>query len=275
MIDLPSLAATIRRRLRAGAGSQPPPPAGSTPALSYVVPIYFNQQRTDTLPALLARYAAYGPELTAAIEFVLVDDGSPLPVVLPPELNLNISLYRVCTDITWNQCGARNLGATLARGPRLILSDLDHYFPEELLRAILGSPVPRGVVYKFKRADHQGRPINKAMNIFYTSKGVFFQALGYDEEFCGNYGYEDLHFLALQRRIGNPIRYFTRWKRIVATNVDRGEAYHSLVRDTSVNYALYLHKKALLEEADPYLSHSRSFLRFPWEVVAERRQQPG
>lgn len=238
--------------------------------LSYVVPVYFNQRDAHTLIDLLLRYNSYAKEVISHIQFVIVDDGSPLPIEIPPEINLNISLYRITTDIRWNQCGARNLGVVYAKSPRILLSDSDHYFPEKLLRAILNSRIPKKTVYKFKRVDQQGLAIAKAMNIFYMSKSVFFQTLGYDEEFSGNYGYEDLYFLDLQRRIGNSIRYFTRFKKIVATEVDRELSYHSLARDTEINIALYRKKKELLKGRDPFVSHSRTFLQFDWTLVEER-----
>ena len=238
--------------------------------LSYVVPVYFNQRDAHTLIDLLQRYSSYAKDVTAGIQFVIVDDGSPLPIVIPEEIKLNISLYRITTDIRWNQCGARNLGVVHAKSPRIILSDSDHYFPEKLLQGILNSRVPKRTVYNFKRIDERGLAIGKAMNILYTSKAIFFQTLGYDEEFCGNYGYEDLYFLDFQRRVGNAIRYFTRFKKIVATEVDRKLSYHSLARDTTVNFALYKNKKELLRQKDPYSSHSRTILQFDWILAEER-----
>lgn len=238
--------------------------------LSYVVPVYFNQRDANTLVDLLLRYNSYAQEVKKAVQFVVVDDGSPLPVNIPPEIRLNISLYRITTDIPWNQCGARNLGVVYARSPRIILSDSDHYFPEKLLRDIAASRIPGKTVYKFKRVDQQGVAIKKAMNIFYTSKAVFFQALGYDEEFSGNYGYEDLYFLDLQKKLGNSIRYFSRFKKLIATEVNRHHSYHSLERATAVNLALYNRKKELLKDGDPFASHSRTFLHFDWKRVEER-----
>jgi len=239
--------------------------------LSYVVPVYFNQQSTHTLIDLLSRYNTYAKEVVAPIQFVIIDDASPLPITIPKEIQLNISIYRITTDISWNQCGARNLGVVYAKSPKIILSDSDHYFPEKLLRNILKSTIPKKALYKFKRVDHHGSGIGKAMNIFYTSKAIFFQTLGYDEEFCGNYGFEDLHFLDLQKRIGNNIRYFTRFTKIVASKIDRELSYHSLDRNTEINRALYENKKELLKADNPFISHSRAFLQFDWALVDERR----
>lgn len=238
--------------------------------LSYVVPVYFNQLNAQTLIDLLSRYNSYESEIMDHIQFVIIDDGSPLPIDIPHELKLNISLYRITTDIKWNQCGARNLGVVYAKSPKILLSDSDHHFPEKLLRDILHSRMPKGTIYMFKRLNQQGIAMRKPMNIFYTSKAVFFQSLGYDEEFCGNYGYEDVYFHDLQRRIGNSIRYFTRFKKIVTTEVNRELSYHSLERDTAINHALYKKKKDLLRGRDPFVSHSRTFLQFDWRLVEER-----
>ena len=238
--------------------------------LSYVVPVYFNQQNAHTLTDLLLHYAAYAREVTEHIQFVIVDDCSPLPIEIPPAIKLNISLFRIQSDIRWNQCGARNLGVVYAKSPRILLTDSDHCFPEKLLKDILNSRIPKKTIYKFKRINQHGLAMGKNINIFYTSKAVFFQALGYDEEFSGNYGYEDVYFNELQRRLGNSVRYFTRFKKIVATEVDRESSYHSLQRDTVINEALYKKKMELLQEKDPFVSHSRRFLQFDWRLVWER-----
>lgn len=247
-------------------------PMGISPMqLSYVLPVYFNQQSTNTLIELLSRYNTYAKEVMAPIQFVIIDDGSPLPVSIPKEINLNISVYRITTDIRWNQCGARNLGVVYAKSPKILLTDSDHYFPEKLLQNILKSKIPRRTLYKFKRMDHHGSAISKAANIFYTSKSIFFQALGYDEEFCGNYGLEDLYFFNLQKRLRNKVKYFTRFKKIVANKIDRKLSYHTLERDFEINNLLYEKKKVLLKTDDPFASHSRAFLQFDWTLVDERR----
>jgi hypothetical protein len=235
--------------------------------LSYVIPVYFNQNNANTLIRLLELYSSYSQQTMQRIQFVIVDDASPVKVQIPDNLNLNILIFRITSDIQWNQCGARNLGVFLAKSTKVIVSDSDHHFPEPLFRSILKSKNPRKTVYRFKRNDDQGNKKAKAVNIFYTSKSVFFQSLGYDEEFSGNYGFEDVFFFDMQRRIGNKLRYFTRFKRIIETKIDRDQSYHSLVRDTAVNLNLYQRKKALLKSGDPFIAHSRMFLNFGWELV--------
>jgi len=54
---------------------------------------------------------------------VLVDDGSPTPVTLPPDLDLNVLFLRIPDDVPWNHAAARNLGAVYARSDKLLLTE--------------------------------------------------------------------------------------------------------------------------------------------------------
>ena len=242
--------------------------------LSFVIPVFFNQTNADVLTELLREYEMYDPELMRKIQFVIVDDCSPVKITIPEDIRLNYTLLRITTDISWNQAGARNLGVVKAACPKLVLTDCDHLFPEGLLQKIVGSAFPHKL-YKFKRVDAEGKKKNSACNIFYTSKAVFFTTLGYDEEFCGYYGYEDVMFREFQRRMGNKLRYFTRRIPIVSTDIDRDHSYHSLVRDTSRNLELMNRKLALLKGEHPFDAHSRLFLNFDFKTVAEHLLDSG
>ena len=76
-------------------------------------------------------------------------------------------------------------------------------------------------------------------------------------------------FRLFQKRVGNRLRYFTRRKQIVADTIDRDNSYHSLVRDTTVNFALMNRKIELLKGKDFFRAHSRLFLNFTYEKIAE------
>ena len=54
----------------------------------------------------------------------------------PPDLPLNLTWIRIREDIAWNQPGARNLGAVYAKSDKILITDLDHEFPEATLRAL-------------------------------------------------------------------------------------------------------------------------------------------
>lgn len=243
--------------------------------LSYIMPVFFNQQNTRSLTDLLEAYAKMSPEVTRRIQFVIVDDCSPVEVVIPPSICLNYQLLRIKTDIRWNQAGARNLGVVCAPSSKIILTDCDHFFPEKLLKRILDSKTPVRRLYKFKRTDEAGRPQQSPCNIFYTTKAIFFSTLGYDEEFCGHYGYEDVMFRCFQQRMGNKLRYFTRFQKIVSNAVDREKSYHDLKRDTEVNRVLLEKKQELLKRGEPFCAHSRRFLCFDYEKRKENwMEQP-
>ncbi|MDR2684821.1 MAG: hypothetical protein LBB53_05520, partial [Prevotellaceae bacterium] len=121
------------------------------PRLSYIVSVYFNQaDRDHFLTVLLRQYESYPKEIMQYIQFVIVDDGSPQPVALPKDINLNIKLLRILQDIAWNSDGGRNLGVVYAPTSKILLTDIDHDFPPELLAMMLKAKTPTNELYTFK-----------------------------------------------------------------------------------------------------------------------------
>lgn len=242
--------------------------------LCIIMPVFFNQKDTKSLTDSLRVYAEYDPELIRRIQFIIVDDHSPIPISIPEDIRLNILLFRITDDIQWNQAGARNLGATYATSQRMILTDCDHMFTEKLLYKIVDSPIPNKCIYVFKRETNDGKPMKSHCNMFYLTKSQFFSALAYDEEFCGYYGYEDLLFKDFLKKIGYRFRYFSYRLKVYTTDFDRENSYHDLVRDTDRNEKLMKKKKELLlNSCDPFACHSRLFLNFKYEKVMDRRAQ--
>lgn len=236
--------------------------------LTYITHFYLNQKSPDTLLDLLRKYAGYSPELLDVIQFVVVDDGSPLRFEIP-DLNLNLTWLRITEDIPWNQAGARNLGVTYAKSDKILLTDLDHEFPEAALRGIAQMPEPGRRIYRPYRFDAEtGTPRGFHSNIFVMSRARFLRLYGYDEEYSGGYGAEDYRFIRFQKYHGSWIRalpkgYFC----LNRTKVDREKSYHSLNRDLTRNTPIDLRKKNELLEFGPEAGHSRMFLNFPWEIL--------
>jgi hypothetical protein len=249
------------------------PPAGALIELSYVIPLYFDQHDHQSVTDLLRMYEAYDRALMDRIQFVLVDDGSPLRVALPKDINLNILLLRIRENITWNQGGARNLGVVYSRSDKILASDLDHQFSQETLRAILALPRLRRTVYRFHRLSVEGKPAPSPPNIFIFSRGRFLELHGVDEEFCGHYGCEDGMFWRWQRYNGTRFRYFPERYPTVHRKLDLARSYHSLVRDTSRNTLLKKRKQKEWATWGPSGGHSRKFLSFTWDTVEDRRRQ--
>jgi len=238
--------------------------------LSYVIPLYFDQDNSDSLNDLLYRYAAYDASLMDRVQFVLVDDGSPRPVMLPPDLDLNVLLLRIREDIAWNQGGARNLGVLYSRCDKVIATDLDHEFSEETLARIVSMRPLGKRMYRMHRKDVDGRFMRPHPNTFVMSRGRFLELFGVDEDFSGHYCCEDGMFWRWQRYNGTRFRYLS--KRYVNQSrvIDRAGSYHSLSRDTTHNTDL---KKRKIREWDRWGfrgGHSRKFLAFTWDMVEDR-----
>jgi len=159
--------------------------------LSLCLPFYRN-------PAMLSEQyrvlASYADAVKAQIEIVLVDDGSPEPAVdvprpagVPP-----LRIYRVLEDRPWHQHAARNLAASEAAGPWLLLTDIDHVLSAESAAALL-KHLHHDVVYVFPRVHARdgspkltstGRP-HAHINSFALTKRRFWAIGGYDEDLVG------------------------------------------------------------------------------------------
>ncbi|MDD5175928.1 MAG: glycosyltransferase family A protein [Sterolibacterium sp.] len=242
--------------------------------LTYITHYYLNQNRTETITALLEAYAAYAPDLLDRIHFVVVDDGSPLKLT-PPKLDLNLTWLRIREDIRWNQGGARNLGATYAKSDNVLLTDLDLHFPEPTLRALVDAKPCGKNIFKFMERDRATGQLRKGHpNTFFLSRARFLRFYGYDEEFTGNYGAEDFRFVKFQKAQGSRQRYFDRrYTYFVRTEIDRKTAYHSLKRDLSQNTPLDSRKRFENECYGHECGHSRMFLDFTWDILCQSRRE--
>lgn len=237
--------------------------------VSIVAAFYFDQKSADSLYRMLDHYTRYSAEVRSKIQLVLVDDCSKIEVKIPNGIPLNYQLLRVKDDIMWNNGGARNLGVVHARTSKIVLTDIDHVFPEKLLGKIIDHRARKSTFYKFKRTDHEGNAIRTPRNLLYMTKGLFFDALGYDEEFCGNYGFEDSFFIDLLRLRGNSFKYFSRFSKVIENKVDRENSYHTFSRDVTINTELMNRKMKMLKKKEGLFAHSRLFLNFNWEKVEE------
>jgi len=63
---------------------------------------------------------------------------------------------------------------------------VDHEFPEDTLRRIVGLGALGRTMYRFDRVDERGNTRNRPSNIFLLSRGRYLELFGYDEEFCGH-----------------------------------------------------------------------------------------
>lgn len=115
---------------------------------------------------------------------VIVDDCSPEPLQCPTSLDC----YRIESNIPWNQPGARNLGFQESEG-WIVCADIDHLVTKENIDQILKLKKEKGTVYFLGRED------NDSWNVYLIHKDDFEKVGGYDEDFSGHYGYDDILFL--------------------------------------------------------------------------------
>ena len=227
--------------------------------LTYVIPIFQENEDFNDLEKIINIYSKYGPDIRNKIHFIFVDDCSPIPIVIKNK-KINYTLVRIVDNIVWNQPGARNLGVTLAKTPKLILTDLDYIFPETILRDLLAKKIPKEI-YKF-RVSKDGKKIISHVNTFFCSKSTFFKSLGVDEAFSGNYGYDDTYFTELQLHLGTR---FKKYRKEMITTFEH--QHHNLTRNTDHNLKLLEIRRQAMKSKNPFYAHSRKFLCFDWKVI--------
>ncbi len=159
-------------------------------AFTLCVPYFEN-------PGILARqiacWNAYDEATRAAVNVVLVDDGSPRnpakPVLDANPCGLKVALFRIAENIPWNQHGARNLAAKVARKGWLLMTDIDHMLEPDEARKVVKTTLDPSRHYVFDRISLPGRePYKRHCNTFLATREAYWKAGGYDEDYCGSYG---------------------------------------------------------------------------------------
>lgn len=176
------------------------------------------------------------------IPTMIVDDCSPIPLGLLD----NIKVIRIIDDIKWNQPGARNLGFQ-ELNDWVLCCDIDHLVTKEVYDKVSKLELKIGTVYFLGRND-----ISNSTTVYLMHKDDFEKIGGYDEDFCGNYGYDDIHFFKKCSELLNI-------KTIYDIKVDVYARESSSIgnRDIKNNSMLYQSKK---------LDHTPR-IRFKWEYV--------
>jgi hypothetical protein len=235
-------------------------PMGSKIELTLVYPFYNNR---ICLERQLEFWTRLPRELAERIEILMVDDGSPQPAVVPANFPNNLTCLRAKEDIPWNQPGARNLGLKLAEGEWAIASDIDHLLNAEGLKKILSLDKNSGTVYFFSRRREDGSARSPHPNSFLISRKMFWDVGGYDEDFCGHYGYDD-SFLRL--RLERSCRILL-LPEPTLVELDCG-ATPGLSRSRRRNRRLLKKKRRLLHRGK--YKNGRT-VRFEWELAGRWR----
>jgi len=69
-------------------------------------------------------------------EIIFMDDGSEPPLYFPDHGLKNFNVYPTGIKIPWSQPYAKNMAAQIAKGEYLLITDIDHFFPEETIEYI-------------------------------------------------------------------------------------------------------------------------------------------
>lgn len=187
--------------------------------------LYYNQPKAITFFQELSYHQLKQ-------KFLFVDDASKQPLTLKNWQNADV--FRIKTDIPWNQPAANNLGFwhLYNQNPEatVLRMDIDHYFTPEALQEIAKIQLQSKQIYQFSRKNTTPHP-----NIYLARVHDLLSVGGYNEAFCGNYGYDDKelnHRLRKQKFqfIVSPI----------ICNVNHSLKTPGLKRDTTVNHKKYL-----------------------------------
>lgn len=179
---------------------------------------YFGQ--SERLPDILI-------EKHPKCRVVIVDDCSPEPL----QSLQGVDTYRIDTNILWNQPGAKNLGFHVSNG-WIVCADIDHLVTKDNIDDILKLKKEKGTVYFLGRED------TDSWNIFLIHKDDFEKIGGYDEDFSGHYGYDDIEFLW---RCEKNLK--VKEERDIKAKVHAEESSSKLERDIEFNKLLLKHKK--------------------------------
>jgi hypothetical protein len=205
--------------------------------------------------------------LLSQLEFIVIDDCSEYaPTWRPTKLDLKV--FRITSDIAWNQPGARNLATFHASGAWAIYADIDQRFHPDPIQAVLDSLTNLDVMTMYYlRSDNLLDPNNKEgklpchPNTYLVNLSSFKICGMFDEDFAGHYGYDDLYMPMVWEKNGG--------KRVILPEVnyfdDLGFGTTNLSRDLSHNK--HLAEQKVMNGA----KNSTGMLRFEWEPVKIER----
>lgn len=153
----------------------------------------------------LEEFASYAPEIQQSMTVLIIDDGSPAGLRVTDYFNMStysasfrIRLATIVTERNWNIGGARNLAFYLSDTPMTVLLDLDILVPPPVIRTALTWPLVdpktgQQFAHRFNRRRLDGSErVHPAICVIGTK--AYWENGGCDEDFCGNYGFTDVHF---------------------------------------------------------------------------------
>jgi len=217
-------------------------------------------------------------EYRKKIHFILIDDGSEIPISPVIDFPINFTLARVHVDIFGNTSGAKNLGFLLADNDWVFSCEIDHFVSPENYIKMVNLDKHRGKVYKLIRTLPNGDLFKPAHNLFIAHKFDFWRCGGYDEDLAGNHGYDDALILGSPPTCSPPSLFSSIGLSLIESDIvmytyldlATGDAEHRQKMKNSkyINLAKVHAKKR--EIANNTYKHGE-VLRFPWDIIKEIR----
>ena len=181
----------------------------------------------------------------SGVPVVIVDDGSPVPLssVKKDPSFPELTVFRIDDDIKWGMSRANNYGmGMLAHDDIILRCDIDHYFEvEDIVKLCKSIVLEEKQIIKFDRivynADGSSYYTPSPPNIYLCRVGDILDAGGYDERFCGHYGFEDKELMyRLEHKCGFKVTHCDH----IYSKCNSWMGTGLLDRDTTINYKLYL-----------------------------------
>jgi len=163
-----------------------------------IITTFYNQN--DFLKKVVLDWISWTDAVRDQFSFCILDDYSETiatEVLKDTDLsNLDLSIYRVTDDIPWNQHGATNLGIQECSTEYVMVIDMDTIVSENLAVELLklANLNVENVAYRFNRMKKDGSVYKIHPKVCLINKKEFWEVGGYDEDFCGNYGGNDMWF---------------------------------------------------------------------------------
>jgi hypothetical protein len=174
-------------------------------------------------------------------------------------LNANVRIFRVVGDIAWNIAGARNLALWMAQTEWVFCADIDHIVTAAALHKMLNLDfLDRKIVYTFGRRTAKGSIGVDAIVNFLMNREAYFELGGHDEDFSGQYGYEETFFKKCLSSRGFRIH---KCEDIMLDWYPKRGATRGLTRDRSLNLDLFGRK---MSELKAHTYRNGPILRFEW-----------
>lgn len=185
--------------------------------LSLIHPFYKDRRRFDLQ---FDNWRTWSERVKRNVRIHLIDDCAPSPVHtwigekrrrIVEEEGIDLSVYRITTDLKWNTPGALNLGFTVASQPWVLTMDSDCAFTNDKMEHILSCNPSKEVVYRVGRirVEKDGTyPMRYLQCTMLMHKDLFWSVGGFDEDFTGErsggYGFFDDDFNNRVEKAGYP-----------------------------------------------------------------------